>query len=202
MRVVVLSRTGDDGFTLVELLISVAILGMVLAAISGVTFVAVGTAADADTRLSESNDLLLATTYFGDDVQGAQSVAVGTTPRCGTDRTAVVEFVGQDFTDDSTFATATTVVTYVVRTGTDPQGTGQRGTGPRLRRLACAVATATPAYPLTPVTDVPVVRRLSTTGPTVACDPSPCGTSAQVSLTVLEESGGLAYTLTGRRRTG
>ena len=106
----------DAGVTLVELLVAVSILGVLLAATTGITFVAARTATTADTRLDESNDLLRAATYFGDDVQGAQSVAAGTTPRCGTDPTAVVELVGQDFADDSSFATSTTVVAYVLRT--------------------------------------------------------------------------------------
>jgi prepilin-type N-terminal cleavage/methylation domain-containing protein len=197
VRVVVLSRPrADGGFTLVELLISITILGMVLAAISGVTFVSIRTAADADTRLTESNDLLRAATYFADDVQGAQSVSVGTTPRCGTDATAVVEFAGQDFADDSTFTTTTTLVSYVVRTVTSP-------TGPvaELHRLACVAGTATPAYPLVPVTNIPMVLRLSTTAPTVSCPGAPCGSFVQVDLTLLELSGRLRYTLTGRRRT-
>jgi prepilin-type N-terminal cleavage/methylation domain-containing protein len=197
VRVVVLSRRpGDGGFTLVELLISISIMGIVLTAISGVTFVAVRTAAGADTRLTETNDLLRAATYFADDVQGAQTVSVGTTPRCGTDATAVVELAGQDFTDDSTFTITTTLVSYVVRTVP-----GSTGTTAELHRLACTAGTATPSYPLVPVTDVPMVRRLSATAPTVTCPGAPCGSFVQVDLTVLELSGGLRYTLTGRRRT-
>lgn len=187
---------GDRGFTLVEMLISISILGIVLAAISGVTFVSVRAAASADTRLTESNDLLRAATYFAGDVQSAQSVSVGTTPRCGTDAASVVELVGQDFTDDSTFRTTTTVVSYVVRTVPSPTGTTRE-----LHRLACSAVTATPTYPLVPVTDVAMVRQLSSTAPTVSCPGSPCGSFAQVDLTVLERSGGLSYTLTGRRRT-
>lgn len=193
-----LNRAEDAGFTLVELLISVAALGIVLAGISGVTFVAVGTAADAQIRLTESNDLLRAASYFGDDVQGAQSVAVGTRPRCGGDESAVVEFVGQDFSDTGTFAITTTVVSYVVRAVP-----GSDGADLQLHRLGCAAATASPAYPLTPVTDVPVVRRLSpSTAPAVSCGGAPCGSAfVQVELTVPEQSGELTYTLTGRRRT-
>ena len=187
-----LSR-GEEGFTLVELLISVAILGVVLAAISGVTFTAVRTTADAEVRLDESNDLMLAASYFGDDVQGAQSVSIGTTPRCGADDSVVVELVGEDFADDDTFATSTTVVSYVVRTVTDHAGTGMQ-----LRRLACTDASPSPAFPLTPV---PVARWLSSTPPTVDCGSSPCDAFTEVNLTVQERSGGLTYTLTGRRRT-
>jgi prepilin-type N-terminal cleavage/methylation domain-containing protein len=190
-----LSRTGDEGMTLVELLISVTILGTILSAMTGVTFVSMRTATTADTRLDESNDLLLAGTYFAGDVMGAQTVVVSTTPRCGTDSSAVVEFRGQDFSDTTTFATMTTVITYVVRTvAGSPAPTRQ------LRRLSCKSTSATPTYPLVAVTDSPVVRQLSATAPTVSCGDPGCGAFDQVDLTVQEQSGGLTYTLTGRRR--
>jgi prepilin-type N-terminal cleavage/methylation domain-containing protein len=188
-------RAADAGFTLVELLISISVLGIVLTAITGVTFVAMRTTAGANTRLNESNDLLRAATYFDDDVQGAQAVSVGTTPRCGTDATSVVELAGQDFTDDNLFTITTTVVTYVVRTVTAPTGTTKE-----LHRLACAAQTDAPAYPLTPVTDIPVVRQLSSSSPTVTCGGSPCSAFARVDMAVQERSGGLTYTLSGRRR--
>lgn len=200
-----LSRAGDDGFTLVELLISVAILGTVLSAVSGVTLVAIKTVAGADTRLTESNDLMRATTYFSGDVQSAKTVTIGTIPKCGTDSRAVVEFIGQDFADDTTPpvtppvtpAVTTTVVAYVQRTVPDPAGTRLE-----LHRLTCAAPTATPVYPLTPpVTDVPVVRRLSATAPTATCLPTCSSTFTQVNLVVREASGSFVYTLTGRRRT-
>lgn len=188
-----LSRGGDDGFTLVELLISVTIMGLILSALSGVTFVTLRTAAATDTRLDESNDLLRAAAYFAGDVMGAQSVTASATPRCGTDSSAVVEFVGQDFTDDSSLTTTTTVVTYVVRAvGTPPVR--------QLRRLACAVATDSPAYPLAPVTDVAVVQQLSSTAPAVNCGTAQCSAFTVVNLVVRELSGNLTYTLTGRRR--
>ena len=198
-----LSRAGDDGFTLVELLISVTILGVVLSAVSGVTLVAIKTAGTSDIRLAESTDLMRATTYFSGDVQSAKSVATATIPKCGTDLKVVVEFVGQDFADDTTPAVpavtptvTTTVVSYVNRTVTEPTGTTSR----ELHRLACTAPTATPAYPLTPVTDVTVVRRLSATAPTLTCLPA-CSTFTQVNLLVREASGAFVYTLTGRRRT-
>jgi hypothetical protein len=126
---------------------------------------------------------------------GAQIVVVSTTPRCGTDSSAVVEFRGQDFSDTSTFATMTTVITYVVRTVTSPTGPTSQ-----LRRLSCKSTSATPTYPLVAVTDSPVVRQLSATAPTVSCGDAGCGAFDQVDLTVQEQSGGLTYTLTGRRR--
>lgn len=193
----VLRRRGDAGFTLVELLIAVSILGLLLGGISGVLYVSLRTAAQSETRLSESADSLLATVYFADDVASAQRLSVSEVPRCGTDARAVVEFYGQDFADDSTFAVTTTVVTYVVRTTTTAAGTTRE-----LRRLACASAATSPTYPLTPVTDVPVVRRLWTNPPTVSCGGAACvGTSEQVQLLVRAASGGLTYRLSGDRRT-
>jgi prepilin-type N-terminal cleavage/methylation domain-containing protein len=199
-----LSRTGDEGFTLVELLISVAIMGTVLSAVSGITLVAIKTVAGADTRLTESNDLMRATRYFSGDVQSAKTVSISTIPKCGTDSRAVVEFVGQDVADAATPpvmppvtpVATTTVVSYVQRTVTDTTGTRLE-----LHRLTCAAPTITPVYPLTPVTDIPVVRWLSATAPTATCVPSTCAAVTQVNLVVREKSGGLVYTLTGRRRT-
>lgn len=187
-------QPGDAGFTLVEVLVVVTVLGVVLAAVAAISFVAVRTTAAAETRLDESNDLLRASTYFGDDVQGAQTVLVGAAPQCGADDEAVVELVGQDFADDSTLAPITTVVTYVLRGDTgDEEGVRE------LHRLSCR-AGAGAAYPLTPTTDVPVLVRLSAAEPRVSCGAGPCGPAfAQVDLTVTE-AGGLAFTLTGRRR--
>src|SRR5205823_5391884 len=81
---VVLRRRHDGGFTLVELLISVTILGILIAAIANAMFVALHATVSANDRLTESNDALVAATYFDDDVQGAQSVSVGTTANCGS----------------------------------------------------------------------------------------------------------------------
>jgi prepilin-type N-terminal cleavage/methylation domain-containing protein len=186
----------DAGFTLVELLISITLMGIVLTTVVAVSFVAVHTAAAADTRLDDSNDLVRAATYFGDDVQGAQSVTVDAEPLCGTDDDAVVEFSGQDFADDSTLAITTTVVTYVVRGADDADADA-----PELHRLSCRADSTGPLYPLTPVSDVTVALGLSDSAPLVSCGGSACGAGfSQVELTVTE-SGGLSYTLTGRRRT-
>lgn len=189
-------RTGDgSGFTLVELLVSVTVLGIVLTAVAGVSLVSVHTAATSRTRLDESNDLVRAATYFADDVQGAQSVAVDSEPLCGPDDNAVVEFEGQDFTDDSALTITTTVVTYVVR------GDDSGDQAPELHRLSCRADSVSPAYPLTPATDVTVASELSADEPQVSCGGTTCGTGfTQVDLTVAE-SGGLSFTLTGRRRT-
>ena len=70
-------RPADAGLTLIELLVSVTVLGIVLTAVAGVSFVATRTASASKTRLGDSNDLVRAASFFGDDVAGAQSVSVG-----------------------------------------------------------------------------------------------------------------------------
>lgn len=185
----------DAGLTLVELLISITVLGIVLTSVVGVSFVGTRTAATSKSRLDESNDLVRAATYFGDDVQGAQSVTLDAQPRCGSDDDAVVEFAGQDFADDATLAVTTTVVSWVVRGTGDEDGTRE------LHRLACRAASTGPDYPLTPDTDVAVALGLSAAEPAVSCGGVACGPAfTQVELTVTED-GGLSFTLTGRRRT-
>jgi prepilin-type N-terminal cleavage/methylation domain-containing protein len=189
-------RAGEGGFTLVELLISVTVLGILMSSVAGVMTVTMKSASTANTRLTESNDLRRAATYFAADVQGAKSVATATTPKCGTGvLKVVVEFLGQDVAD-TTLAITTTVVSYVLLPVTDSDGTRQE-----LRRRLCTATTATPTYPLTvPSSDVPVVRRVSTVLPVLTCLPA-CSTFTQVNLVVRETSGNLVYTLTGRRRT-
>jgi prepilin-type N-terminal cleavage/methylation domain-containing protein len=189
----------DDGFTLVELLVSISILGILLAAITGTMFVSLRTVAVTQERLTESNDELFATSYFADDVQGARTVSVGTVPKCGTDSNAVVEFSGLDFVDSATFVygtnpvTVTTVVSYVLRTVPET-GTVE------LHRLACSSTLAAPVYPLVRTTDVTVVGQLAATDPVVTCDVA-CGAFARVDLVLTAASEDLTYTLTGRRRT-
>jgi prepilin-type N-terminal cleavage/methylation domain-containing protein len=189
-------RPADDtGLTLVELLVSITLMGIVLGSVVGVTFVAARTAAASKIRLDESGDLVRAAAYFTDDVQGAQGVAVDSTPLCGPDATAVVEFQGQDFTDDATLAVVTTVVTYVLRNDDDPDAQTLE-----LHRLACRADSAGPAYPLAPVTDVTVASGL-TAEPRVTCSGALCAAGfTQVELAATR-TGGLGFTLTGRRRT-
>lgn len=185
----------DAGLTLVELLVAITLMGIVLGSVVGVSFVAARTATASKTRLDESGDLIRAAAYFTDDVQGAQAVTVDSPPLCGPDADAVVEFGGQDFADDATLAVVTTVVTYVLRGDDDPDEDTLE-----LHRLACRAASASPAYPLGPLTDVTVASGL-TADPRVTCAGSPCGTGfTQVELAAAR-SGGLGFTLTGRRRT-
>jgi hypothetical protein len=182
----------DEGMTLIELVISIGTLAIMMPVIAGALYLGVQTQESAGTRLGESADQGLAASYFAEDVHGSTSVAVGETAKCGT-TTPVVEFVQPDF-DVSTKATTTRVTAYV-RTGTE------------LHRRTCVAATASPAYPLTPASEVTVARSLATTNPTVKCDgvtvsgASCATTTAKVELGLVSSSGDLTFTLAGVRRT-
>src|SRR3954470_24548618 len=67
----------DDGFTLIELVISVAIMGILAAALTGIVIQHLMVTSSAQTRLNESSDLQFVSTYWQNDVSsiGARSFA-------------------------------------------------------------------------------------------------------------------------------
>jgi prepilin-type N-terminal cleavage/methylation domain-containing protein len=184
----------DGGFTLVELIVSIALLGVVMTGITAVMLTALTADRETATRLTESRDGQFVNAYLADDVQGARSVVTGVTARCGSG-TAALELRGASY-DPAALTAQVTVVSYVLRTSTvDGVVTGE------LHRLAC-VGGASPSYPLTPASDVTVARTLAATGPGVTCTPAPCSAATtRVSLELTPASGGPSVTVGGTRRT-
>lgn len=73
----------DDGFTLIELVMTIAIVAMIVTALAGVIIVYLRTATSAQTRMNESHDVQLAAAYFQQDfnsvgVHGFVAGAAGT----------------------------------------------------------------------------------------------------------------------------
>lgn len=190
MRVICrrLRRAGaDDGFTLIELVISVAILGIVAAALFGVMFQYLKTTSDTSARLNESTDEQFISTYWQNDVSSlnyqsldasgalitAQSVFVGSPgPKgcgSGSGQSVVVTFAWNKFAiddghsgyvpDDAWNPSSVQEVSYV---------TLQRGNRFVLKRLRCVNGTVT--------STTPVAHSLTEANPTVRCgdgvDPS------------------------------
>lgn len=179
----------DRGFTLVELLLATAILGIIMAALTTMMIGALTTDGSTGARIDSTRAEQFAATYFADDVQGAAStggVIVSGTAQCGTE-TAVVEFRGTAF-DPQTLADRMTAVAYVLR-NTTANGRAAK----ELHRLACAAATGS-STPITPAKDVTVARGLATTAPTVTVS----GTAVTITLAPLQ---GNAFSLVGTRRT-
>lgn len=204
----VLSR--DSGFTLIEMTIAIALLGVVMLALTAVLFGATTADRQSEARLDAGAAEQFASTYFAGDVQGARAdddahpasdgVVAGGTARCGTSA-PVVEFLSDAY-DASAVSTARIVVTTYVLT------TGSSGGRPYtdLHRLVCeatntgalgaAPLPAPPAaFPLVPTSDLVVARRLSATVPPSV---SVSGGTVTLTLTPLE---GAAFAVTGQRRT-
>lgn len=163
-------RRDQRGFTLVELLIAIVILGIIIVPLAN-GLIAFFRNSDATTgRLSESHDAQLAAAYFAQDVQSVgvrdwtaspyalkQSVeqnvgATGGLYPCGTGTTAVLRLAWDDPTSASG-APATVRVAYVIATSA--------GGEQQLRRIACGTGTTTPT------SDVVLVHNLVSA--TVVC---------------------------------
>ncbi len=189
----------DGGFTLVELVLSVAILGILMSAVTGALLVALSQHAQTSGRLAGAHDLGQVALYLSEDVQGSRVVTTGGAPRCGGDPAAdvVLQLVGGTFdvaalpaAPPSVGAPQPVVISYVRRAVTGPDGPVLE-----LHRLTCAAD-------LQPVADDDRVlaRSLSTTAPPTATVTG-AGGGTQVSLVLNPADGAAGTTLVARRRT-
>jgi prepilin-type N-terminal cleavage/methylation domain-containing protein len=184
----------DGGFTLVELLVAVAILGIVMAAMTAAMVVALTGDKESGQRLGESTDVSFTASYLADDAQGANTFSAGAAPGCGTDSSAVLELRGGSFT--GTQQPVVTVVSYVLRPG--------HGSTRELHRLTCSG----PQGSVAQVSDVVVARQVSAvTAPVAQClqasgTATACSSAAAVTVRLLvTEESGFSFTLVGTRRT-
>jgi prepilin-type N-terminal cleavage/methylation domain-containing protein len=163
---------GDDGFTLVELLVSIVILGFIMAAVTGVVISYLKDTNSTVGRLQESHDAQISAAYFTQDAESAGLRATAT------------PFALQSSIDDSTgswpYPCATAGTTPLIRFAwndyTDVSG------NPGQVRVAYVINTAhTELHRLTclnnatVLTDTVLAHELDPANqPTAACSPSPC----------------------------
>ena len=211
-----LRRTrGDDGFTLIEMVMSVAIMGIVSATLIGVVFQYLKTTSDTSARLNESTDQQFISTYWQNDVSSlgrqtfsgsvpltaAQSVFVDAAgpDNCGSAvGTVVVAFAWNEFNvnavdPDNAWNTTPHEVAYV---------TVPAGSRLLLKRVRCRNG----------VTSQPqTVARNLTAKPTIACDTtcgSPTSPPNRVSMKFIVKDGahpdsqGYTTTVSADRRQG
>jgi prepilin-type N-terminal cleavage/methylation domain-containing protein len=201
------ARRNDDGFTLIELVLTVAIIGVVTTALTGVIISYLKTTVDTQSRLTESHDVQFAAAYWQRDVasigvRGWDSTSktfplqqsVDVTPTCGLPAgTTVVTLAWSEYTSlDSTVTPTTVTVSYVAQ----PDGAGYD-----LFRVRCTGSTVD--------STVEVTHSLNAL-PTKSCDVSCSGsgnnvpTVVELHLSVLDPDGNgtTAYTATllGERR--
>jgi prepilin-type N-terminal cleavage/methylation domain-containing protein len=154
-------RDDERGFTLVELIIGIAITGLLISAISSALFVALRTTDLTNKRMAESHDVQIVSAYLANDVQSASGVNA---PNATTDCTGV-------FTTLITFTYSTSGnPTAVYKCGTvngetQVTRTFNNGTPNVIAHFAGATANVTvtydPAQPAVPVSATITLRKAS-----------------------------------------
>jgi len=181
----------DAGFTVIEMILSIAILGVVMSALVGLMFASMAANQKTKSRLDGTRDEQFSAVYFAPDVAGATNVIANASAACGSG-TAAIEFRGESY-DAISLAKTITVVSYVF---TAPVVDGVP-TG-RLKRNSCE---GTSLATLTLSSTQTVARTLSSAPPSPTCTPAPCGAATRsVSLALTRQGTDPAFTLLGTRR--
>jgi prepilin-type N-terminal cleavage/methylation domain-containing protein len=195
----------EGGFTLPELVITVTIIGIIAAGLTGVVISFLTTTTATQSRLTESSDVQFAAAYWQRDVAsiGVRSYDAGTktfplqqsvdvTPTCGLPSgTAVVTLAWSEYTSSDSTATPTRItVSYVAEPDTG---------GYNLLRIRCTEATVNSTVEL-----MHSLNALPTVSCDIACDSANVPSAVSLSVSVLDPDGtgttALTSTLAGERR--
>jgi prepilin-type N-terminal cleavage/methylation domain-containing protein len=204
----------DSGFTLVELLVSIVILGAIMAPLTGVVIGFFKNSAATQARLNESHDAQITAAYFAQDVQALgvrdydvtgtayypllQSVEPGVAPDAGLypcgdvgSPAAIVRLAWDEFSSSALTAHTRVHVAYVLE-------------GTELHRLLCDASAA-------PTTDDVVAHNITAasvtcltasggTGCTGTGTDVPTAVSLHLTIRDPKSPADYAITLTGQRR--
>src|SRR4051812_35114190 len=123
-------QRNDDGFTIVELLISMGILGIIITPLATAFFIGLGTFKTTDADIANSSDAQVASLFFSDDAASADSVATNADCGSSSDGDPVVQFNWQD-------GSISRRVAYRLATDASAAADLQVGTAYRLNRVSC-----------------------------------------------------------------
>jgi prepilin-type N-terminal cleavage/methylation domain-containing protein len=171
-----LGKRGEDGFTLVELLMSITIIGIIAPTIVGAIVLGLKTTAATTSQLAASHNRQELAAFFTTDVQSAVTIADETSTDTTTCMSAGETLVGRlSWTDiDFTGASTARVVTYVTATVS-----GEK----QLLRHTCAGAVMSTVT----VVHAVVSGNLDCTTTTFAA--APCASAAGAKLTAVDAAG-------------
>ena len=135
------SRGRDDaGFTLIEMVVVIAILPLVVGGLAATLLAVFGLQNSTANRIGDSNDALISSSFFTKDVQSAQKVETLTTPACGSG--SQTQLLGMEWSLDAN-GSYDTVVSYVLVNG-NGYGSGQGPSKWLIRQICTAGASTTP----------------------------------------------------------
>jgi prepilin-type N-terminal cleavage/methylation domain-containing protein len=120
-------RTADDGFTLIELIVSMAIVGVIILALGSALTVSIANSNSESDNLTASHHADLAASYFEKDVASSSGGITTSGTACNSSSGALVTF---RWPDPATGITPLTRVSYSL-------------VGQKLSRISCGAATAT-----------------------------------------------------------
>jgi prepilin-type N-terminal cleavage/methylation domain-containing protein len=156
-------RADEGGFTLVELIIGVAIVGLLTTAIASALIVTLRTTGVTNKRMSESHDVQITSAYLANDVQSAKAVEANPASGCSGALSPLVTFTYSDAGSSKAvycWGTAANGETQVTRTfagGTPIVVAHFAGTA----RPDVTVAYDNPAQPTVPVSVTIVFTKAS-----------------------------------------
>ena len=207
----------DDGFTLVELLMSIAILGIIAFPLGNAVISYLHNTDATIGRLGESHDAQIAAAYVAQDVQSIgtrnwtpgsydattktfllqQSVwtaAGGVTNPCAITGTTVVQFSWDDISTNSTTPPVPQIrVAYVVETDAS---SGER----QLHRVTCK-ASSSSAASNPPTTDIVLVHNLAAAGADTTVAQVTCSTTCGGPSPAVPQTVTLTLTIDNPRNT-
>lgn len=167
------ARRGDEGISLIEMIVATTIMLTALTAIAGALVVSVTTTDQTEERLTEAAGVAFASAYFVPDVASAVTVTLGDVTGCPLTGTAVVRL---NWTDDG----AQQIAAYAVR---DYEGSQT------LMRRFCVGGSGN---------EIAIVRGVSGP-PTVVCSPNCSSIERRVRMSLSFPSGRMVE-VSGSRR--
>jgi len=143
---------GEDGFTLIELIIVTAVLPIIIGSITVALLSVLTLSGGVNNRISDSNDALIASSNFNRDVQSAVEMTTSSTVACGA--STGTQVLGLQWGANSSAPGGYQTVVSYVTVPTPANGTGGTTTYSLVRQVCTSGTSATPTSTTTVSHDI------------------------------------------------